>query len=76
MKDNFKEKTKTISIKIWVVSYYVVKFVIMWPRIGQVIRLQNSINFSETSGIYIYIYIYIQKFEKVLWNKKKEISLL
>ena len=39
------------------------KFEIFRMRIGQVIKLQNDTDFSETSSVcvYIYIYIYIHK---------------
>ena len=30
------------------------KFVIIWTKIGQAIKLQNGTNFSETLYIYIY----------------------
>ena len=45
------EKKKTFNIEFWVVLHMLSKFEIIWMRTGQVIRLQNDINISETPSI-------------------------
>ena len=43
-----EKKCLNIKIEFWVVSTQVDKFEIIWMKIGQVIRLQKDINFSES----------------------------
>ena len=44
-----EEKKKLKNFQLFL--YMLLKFEIIWMRFGQVIRLQNDINFSETSYI-------------------------
>ena len=43
------------KINLWVILRHAVKFEIIWTKIGQVFRLRNYIDFSETACLIWYI---------------------